>query len=408
MILATHKSLKSWLATIEAHQPIVRDFGLDRVREVGRRLQLLKPAPRVFLVAGTNGKGSTCEYLARFCQSAGYVVGKATSPHLVHFNERIQINGTPVDDETLCTAFNAIEGARKGIRLNYFEYAALAAMFIFKQQNVDVAVLEVGLGGRFDAMNIVDADVSVITSIDLDHQALLGNTREVIALEKAAIMRPGRPCIVADQSPPASLGEFATKLGTDLIFVTVDDVTMAGLPPGPLSLQAAVAALAAIQSIGISRASIDVDGVVSQASLPGRCQRLDGRPDIMLDVAHNPAAAAHFLRFVQREEHRGQVHAVVGMYKDKAYQEVLRLFSGVVDHWHFTDMPSDRAVAATELARAIDGDGCDVHCYAKISDGFSSVKRNCAINDMILVFGSFPVVAGVLQAAALLTDPKGV
>lgn len=208
--------LADWLQRIEQQHPVKWDLGLARVSEVGRRLGVLSPAPLVFLVAGTNGKGSTCEYITQLCRARHLKVGKSTSPHLLRFNERIEIDGEPASDALICGAFEAIDQARAEISLTYFEYGTLAALVIFKQLAVDVAVLEIGLGGRLDAMNIVDPDVSVITRIALDHQSWLGDTRELIGAEKAGILRAGIPCVLVDRAPPISILEQAKALQVPL------------------------------------------------------------------------------------------------------------------------------------------------------------------------------------------------
>ena len=412
-------SLPEWLAYIERLHPRKWDVGLDRVKGVAEKLGLTEPRGLVFLVAGTNGKGSVCEIIDCLCRAKGYTVGKSTSPHLMAFNERIQVNGEPAADAEIVDAFAAIESVRDDISLSYFEFAVLASLFVFKSHDVDVLVLEIGLGGRLDAMNIVDRDVTVITQIALDHQAWLGDTREEIAAEKAAIMRTGKPCVIADRDPPLSLVQHAETLGVEAHYIGKDfdfvddairiaDQTFSGIVSSYLPKASAAAAVQAVISAGISLEAAEVSEVLGNTSMPGRLQWIKGEPDVLLDVAHNPAAAVYLRDYISehlkpRGPTRPAVHAVVGMYRDKDCPEVLRLLSDVVDHWHFTDLQEERAASSGQLAeylKSTENHRCQVVTYDKIQDAFNNAVRHCAIEDLIVVFGSFPVVAGVLQSAS--------
>ena len=404
------KTLAEWLENIESLHPRKWDLGLDRVRTVAGRMDLLHPAGIVFLVAGTNGKGSTCEYIDRFCRVTGQVVGKSTSPHLLTFNERIQINGSPASDEEICAAFEIINSIRGEISLTYFEFSTLASLYLFKQRQVDITVLEIGLGGRLDAMNIIDPDISVVTQIALDHQEWLGDSRELIAVEKAAIMRPGKYSVISDRSPPESLVAHAESchsvvkyIGQDFDYqpgiISVESLSVTELPTPAMPGDSAAAALQAVMLAGIYPGAEDVRRVVADAHLQGRLQWLQRKPDVLLDVAHNPAAAMYLLHYLQLLNRPGELHAVVGMYRDKAFSEILPLFDDEVDHWYFTDMDDERAATSQELANVLEDHGCRVQSCDNIANAFSNASRNCAIEDMILVFGSFPVVAGVLHMA---------
>lgn len=404
------KSLAEWLENIESLHPRKWDLGLDRVRTVAGRMDLLHPAGIVFLVAGTNGKGSTCEYIDRFCRETGRVVGKSTSPHLLSFNERIQINGNPASDEEICAAFEIINSIRGDISLTYFEFSTLASLYLFKQRKVDVTVLEIGLGGRLDAMNIIDPDVSVVTQIALDHQEWLGDSRELIAVEKAAIMRPGKYSVISDRSPPESLVTHAESCNSEVKYIgqdfdyqpgiiSVESLSVTELPTPAMPGDSAAAALQAVMLAGIYPEAENVRRVVTDAHLPGRLQWMRRKPDVLLDVAHNPAAARYLLNYLQSLNKTGELHAVVGMYRDKAFSEILPLFKDEVDLWYFTDIVDERAATSQELANVMEDHGCRVQSCDNIAKAFSYALRNCAIEDMILVFGSFPVVAGVLHMA---------
>jgi dihydrofolate synthase/folylpolyglutamate synthase len=408
-------SLADWLSYIESLHPKSWDLGLTRVQAVAEDLQLL-PTGTVFLVAGTNGKGSTCEYIEQFCRACGLVVGKSTSPHLVSFNERIQINGRLASDQEIVNAFDAIERARKDISLTYFEFAVLASLMLFKDQGVDVSVLEVGLGGRLDAMNIVSPDVSVITQVALDHQEWLGHSREEIAAEKACIIRPDKPCVIADRDPPDALTQYAEQVGAKAHLIGVDfdfkddqffavDTQFSGLPEPQLPRDSAAAALQAITCAGIMPDRDTVHEVLSQTLLPGRRQWLT--PRLLLDVAHNPAAASYLKTYLDAQP-ASTVRAVVGMYRDKEFAKVLQIMSSSVDHWYFTDMPIERAADATSLAEAIgsiDHSG-NVMTYDKIDTALNNAMRHSTIEDLIVVFGSFPVVAGAIQAVSPMSLSK--
>ncbi|MDB9868991.1 bifunctional tetrahydrofolate synthase/dihydrofolate synthase [Pseudomonadales bacterium] len=412
--------LADWLQRIEQQHPIKWDLGLARVGEVGRRLGVLTPAPLTFLVAGTNGKGSTCEYITQLCRAQHLKVGKSTSPHLRRFNERIEIDGEPASDALICGAFETIDQARAEISLTYFEYGTLAALVIFKQLAVDVAVLEIGLGGRLDAMNIVDPDVSVITRIALDHQSWLGDTRELIGAEKAGILRAGIPCVLVDRAPPVSILEQAKALQVPLYALGIDfdhtegslwmthegeHLAHAGLPALNLPADSLVAACQAVACAGLAVSHPDIQLAAEAGQVPGRFQQLAWPRRTILDVAHNPDAAAYLRDKLQARLQQlpqvGRCHAVVGMYADKDYAGVLDLLAPLVSHFYCTDMDESRAASATLLAEHLTNlGGSVVSSYAKVAQAYRAAVQQCADEDYILVFGSFPVVAGVLDVVA--------
>lgn len=408
-------SLAKWLSYVESLHPKSWDLGLVRVQTVAERLPPISSGT-VFLVAGTNGKGSTCEYIDQLCRCCGLVVGKSTSPHLINFNERIQINGQTASDEEIVSAFDTIERARGDISLTYFEFAVLASLLIFTNHKVDVSVLEVGLGGRLDAMNIVTPDVSVVTQVALDHQEWLGHSRDAIAAEKACIMRPDTPCVIADRDPPDTLRKYAMQVGANPHFIGTDfdlhdghfvsgDVQFSALPQLRLPTDSAAAALQTVVCADIIPDSDTVHEVLAQTALPGRRQWLT--PRLLVDVAHNPAAAQYLKAYLE-ELPASTVHAVVGMYRDKEFAQVLQMMSPSVDHWYFTDMPLARAADALALAEAIRPiyRSGNVMTYDKIETALNNAMRHSAIEDLIVVFGSFPVVAGVIEAVYPLSLSK--
>lgn len=409
--------LADWLGYIERLHPKAWDLGLERVSAVADILDVGKPAPCTFLVAGTNGKGSVCAYIDGLCRELGLSTGLTTSPHLLRFNERVVINGVQATDDQLCDAFEAIEAARGDISLTYFEFAALAALFLFRRASVDVAVLEVGLGGRLDAMNLVNPDVSVITRIALDHQAWLGSSREAIGLEKAGIMRAGRPCVLGDRDMPASILDRAQEAGSELLVPGVDydafeqgpakgtisiradsnTITFEGLPRLKLPMGNAAAAIQAVYSAGLKPCREQIVRVLSRTVLPGRFQVVDGRRRTVLDVAHNPDAATYLLKGLKQMDF-AQCHAVAAMYADKDYQGVIGLMSEVVNHWYFSELPEDRAAAPGDLAACVPSEsGCGSRTYGKVSAAYEDAVRLSSRHDLIVVFGSFPVVANVLE-----------
>ena len=422
-------NFNDWLDRIENLHPIKWDLGLERVGEVAKRLSVIKPAPVIFLVAGTNGKGSTCEYLEQFCLAQGSSVGKATSPHLLRFNERIVINGEPATDEEICKAFEAIDQVRREISLSYFEYSTLAALLVFRDRKVEVAVLEVGLGGRLDAMNIVDPDVSVITQIAMDHESWLGNSLDEIATEKAGVMRTGKSCVVAESTPPDSIRRCAQEKACEL-FINGEHFTFAPeaasctslngeihrfVAPGQGHLPApsAAAAMQAMVCAGFRLDESDLRKVLQTTRLPGRMQWLTGDKRVLLDVAHNPNAACYLKSYLQSQQSKSRgtgIHAVVGMFADKDCESVFSILSDCVDHWHLTDMDDPRAATRVELlaslsARLSAQSGCAVSTYGKVANAYSSALEAASEDDLVLVFGSFPVVAGVLALESVRELP---
>ena len=421
-------TLAAWLGYLEALHPSPIDMGLERVQEVAKRLDLQSEAIKI-VVGGTNGKGSTCAMLESILLAAGYRVGLYTSPHLVNFNERARLNGVIVDDATLVHQFERIEAARQGVSLTYFEFTTLAVMALFAAQELDVWVLEVGLGGRLDAVNIVDADCSIVTSVDIDHTDWLGDTREKIGFEKAHIYRPGRPAICSDPSPPQSLLQYAQDLGADLWLFGRDfnysgdrqQWAFAGryqrrnalaYPAlrGANQLLNASAALAALESLR-DQLAVPQQAVrqgLLQASLPGRFQILPGQPTIILDVAHNPHAAAVLEKNLGNMGFHPYTYAVFGMLADKDIEGVVRHMVGRVDHWFCGGLPGARGVSAEALearvrqcVQSYDPDGgknIQVSGFVNVEKAYQAAVGKANPDDRIVVFGSFLTVAEALVA----------
>lgn len=417
-------SLDQWLAHLETLHPKAIDLGLDRIKSVAQRLGLTLPFVKV-VVAGTNGKGSTCAMLEAILLSAGYRVGLYTSPHLVHFNERIRVNGENAGDDQIIEQFQRIDAARGDISLSYFEFATLAALLLFDASRLDVVVLEVGMGGRLDAVNIVDADCAIVTSIDIDHAEWLGDTREKIGIEKAHIFRAGMPAICADPSPPESLLAHARQIGADL-WEFGKDFNYSGdrqqwayggrgqrrnglaYPAlrGANQLINASAALAAIESLrdklAVPQQAVRVG--LLQVSLPGRMQILPGKPAIVLDVAHNPHAAAALAQNLAGMAFYPYTHAVVGMLRDKDAAAVLAKLVPRVDHWYCATLDGSRGSTGAELAdivRSVLPENPDepitVSSFDNPVQAFAKAREQASEDDRILVFGSFSTVGPVLQ-----------
>ena len=420
-------SLEAWLGYLESLHPSAIDLGLDRVRQVAARLDLDTPAVRI-VVGGTNGKGSTCAMLESILLAAGYRVGRYTSPHLLVFNERARVNGEVADDARLIEQFEAVESARQDVSLTYFEFSTLAILRLFAQSGLDAMVLEVGLGGRLDAVNIVDADCAIVTSVDIDHTDWLGTTREQIGFEKAHIYRAGRPAICSDPSPPQSLVDYATSIEADLWLFGRDfnysgdrqQWAFAGRTQrrhamaypalrGANQLLNASAALAALESLR-DRLAVPQQAVrlgLLQASLPGRFQILPGTPTVVLDVAHNPHAAAVLEKNLGNMGFHPYTHAVFGMLSDKDIESVVAKIAPRIDHWYCAGLPGPRGLTGDELAtrvRAVidrgdnPADAVTVRAYGSVDAAYSAAREQCTPDDKIVVFGSFLTVAGVLGA----------
>ncbi|CAM4223823.1 bifunctional tetrahydrofolate synthase/dihydrofolate synthase [Comamonas aquatilis] len=425
----TFPSLDEWLAYCERLHPQNIALGLDRVREVAQRMGLHFECP-VITVAGTNGKGSTCAMLEAVALQSGYRPGVFTSPHLVHFEERCRVGGEIVSAQQLMAHFEQVEQARvqdgKEVALTYFEFTTLAILHLMSQSKLDVAILEVGLGGRLDATNIVDADCAVITSIDLDHMELLGPDRESIGREKAGIMRAGRPVVVSDPVPPQSVIDHAAEIGADLWRFGKDfnydgdkqqwgwagrGRRYAGLAypalRGANQLVNAAGVLAAFEAIR-SLLPVTAQAVrtgLSMVELPGRFQIVPGQPTLVLDVAHNPHSVAALTANLDAMGYFPRTHAVFGAMADKDWVPMLTKVAPLIDHWYFTDLPTARADSAQGLKAKLEelqataGLRKDVslQTFASPQQALDAAVEASDAADRIVVFGSFFTVGGVLQ-----------
>ena len=415
-------SLADWLARLEKLHPSTIELGLERVRRVKDALGL-EPAFPLIIVGGTNGKGSTCAYLEAILGAAGYKTGLYTSPHLLRYNERVRIAGAEASDADLVAAFEHIDAARGDTSLTYFEFGTLGAMLQFIDAGVDVAILEVGLGGRLDAVNVFDADAAVVSSVDLDHMDYLGDTREQIGFEKAGIYRAAHPAICADPAPPASLLEHARQIGAELHCVERDfsahredgrwtyrgpATSWPGLPlpamPGAFQLRNAAAALAALEAL---RDRLPVSGTavregLAAARAPGRFQRIARTPDLILDVAHNPEAARALAATLREQPIAGRTLAVVGMLADKDAAGVFAALHDDIDAGWTCAPESPRAQDAVALAAILRTHvkHAPISVQPDVNMALAEARRAAREGDRILVFGSFYTVAAVLDHAA--------
>ncbi len=443
-----HRDLAAWLSHIEQLHPKSIAMGLERVKRVLERLSL-QPDFKIITVAGTNGKGSTCAMLAQIYRQAGYQVGCYTSPHLLRYNERVRINGVEASDEALCVAFAAVERARLGVNagddeiaLTYFEVGTLAAVWHFAQSAIDIAVLEIGLGGRLDAVNAFEPDCAVVTSVDIDHQEFLGDNRESIGAEKAGVYRPLLPAICGDLNPPKSLIAYAHKIGADFMCIQHEfgyEALVSGwhylangkvvytlpLPAleGSYQLMNASCVVAAVESLQ-SALPVHADAIakaMSEVKLAGRFQTVSKSPWLILDVAHNPHAAEALAKNLKAHRVQsssvtaakaGKTIAVFAMLADKDIKGVVSAVKDEIDFWYVTDIDHVRRAPVNELVKVI----LEVVPQAKIKifdTAAAACKQACidtevcidrSENDKIVVFGSFFTVSSVMQYLTQYAD----
>ncbi len=439
------RNLPEWETYIGRERPADVNRGLATVGAVAARLGVSRPAPRTLIIAGTNGKGSTAIFSEALLRARGYRVGTTLSPHLFSFNERMRIDGHAVDDGTVCQALEAVETARGDTMLSYFEYATLAALWLFRSSQVDVAVLEVGLGGRLDACNVVDGDVAVITSIGLDHQALLGSSRDAIGAEKAGILRRGAPLVYGEPDMPRSIaqracalsvpvyqvgGDFASEpdgerwcfSGTNARQQTTDDkhaqpVVFRGLPHPRIALENAAVAVQAVMLLEVTGAApgtgplsaTDVELACQSAQLAGRLQSYDvlGRT-VIVDVAHNPHAAGFLARQLDKLDGRDngatsksgsggrRTVVVAGILADKDAAGIVAALSGHGCHWVFTDTHGERGRTGADVAASLalpgSGDGGGLSVATELATAMARAVAMTGAGDRILIVGSFDIV----------------
>ena len=405
---------------METLHPREIELGLERVRVVSRRLDLDHPGFCIITVAGTNGKGSTVAMLEAILHAAGYVVGSYSSPHLIDYNERVRLRTEPVSDADLCQAFERVEAARADTPLTYFEFGTLAAVELFRQHGMEIVVLEVGLGGRLDAVNAWDADVAVISSIGIDHTDWLGPDRESIGREKAGVFRHRRPAICSDPSPPASVAQTAASLGARLLqagrdfsFELQDAAWLwrhagrvrSALPfpamRGDYQLNNAAGVLMALETLAdrypVTQAQVR-SGLLN-AVLPGRFQTLPGAPLRVLDVAHNLQAIESLIANLRRQPTAARTIAVCGMLKDKPLVEVMRAMLPVVHAWHLASLSTGRGASAQDLHAALVSAGVSapVTRHAEVTQAYAAALADAGPGDRVVVFGSFYTVGGILR-----------
>lgn len=418
------RTLAEWLAHIERQHPQAIQMGLERVREVAARMGmgLQRLAPRVVTVAGTNGKGSTVAFIEAIARAAGWRVGAYTSPHLLRYNERVRIDGQDATDQALAAAFAAVEQARGDTALTYFEYGTLGALWLFQRAGIDLAVLEVGLGGRLDAVNLVDADVAVITTVDIDHTDWLGADREAIGREKAGIARAWKPLVLGEVDPPSSvlrhayaIGASAIRLGSDFFHEPVDASCWRWREPGaemllpspqlaaPVQYANAATAIAALRALPeIGGRALDARACaegVAAAVLPGRLQRMDrAGVEVVVDVAHNPQAARELAAWLHARPAAGTTAAVLAMLGDKDAGEVVRILAPHVARWHLAGLQDVargqdvEAFAARLAGTAAQGGSRD----ARVGAALQRALDTASAGDRVLVCGSFHTAAAAL------------
>ncbi|MDJ1653076.1 bifunctional tetrahydrofolate synthase/dihydrofolate synthase [Raoultella sp. Ech2A] len=400
--------LATWLSYLEHLHSKTIDLGLMRVNEVAGRMAVVKPAPFVFTVAGTNGKGTTCRTLESVLMAAGYRVGVYSSPHLVRYTERVRVQGEELPEAAHTASFAEIEAARGEISLSYFEFGTLSALWLFKQAQLDVVILEVGLGGRLDATNIVDADVAVVTSIALDHTDWLGPDRESIGREKAGIFRSGRPAIVGEPDMPHTIADVAAEKGAVLRRRGVDwryasgeqgwgfsdqQGTLAVLPLPQVPMPNAATALAALRASGLTVSEQAIRDGIRQAMLPGRFQIIGEAPRVILDVAHNPHAAAYLAGRLKSLPKTGRVLAVIGMLHDKDIAGTLANLMAEIDCWYCAPLEGPRGATAEQLLEHLrTGRAC-----ADVAQAWHAAMADAGPEDTVLVCGSFHTVAHVME-----------
>ena len=406
-------SLADWLYYIEQSHPIHQiELGLDRVLTVAKRANLHSLPGKVILIGGTNGKGTTARLLEQLLLAQGFRVGVYSSPHLLKFNERLRIDNTDLPDTDWLNSFAFIEQLRADIALTYFEFTTLVAFHILQQQKPDFCLIEVGLGGRLDATNIISPDVSVITTVDLDHQDWLGNDRDSIGFEKAGIFRPGKPVVIGEQNPPQTVLNQASTLGCQMLQLNqhyyfseqADRWSWQGqggqyteLPMPAMPVQNAACALAVLQQLQLLPAPAQLAGVLRTLSLAGRMQWLQREPAIILDVAHNPQSACYLAaQLTKLKPQFNRLLALTGMLKDKDIQQTLLPLTPLFDQWHLVTLSGARGASAQLLAEKLAVDVTHTQCYDDVQQAYQQIYRQLQPGDLLVVFGSFFTVSAVL------------
>ena len=412
-------NLNDWIGYIESIHPSTIDLTLERIKIVIERLNLDISFP-ILTIGGTNGKGSTCSILESIYKEAGYKVACYTSPHFLHFNERIKIQAVAVSDELICEAFSRIESAREGVTLTYFEYGTIAAMIIFSEAHVDVAILEVGLGGRLDAVNVFDADCAIVTTVDLDHMDYLGHTREAIGFEKAGIYRTEKTAIFGDFDPPQSLIKHAEVIHADLKIIgkdfgyevhhdsfdfLIDSSFVMNLPlpklQGDFQLANATNALMALKAMEdkLPLTEISIQKGITLTLLPGRFQEVKTMPSLIFDVAHNPQAARSLSHNLKTHVVLGKTIAVFSILKDKDIFGVIQVLNLDIDAWFIAEIQNERAASIETISNAIQkiNPSAHIEAFKDIQEAYQFASKEVTRNDRIIVFGSFFTVADIMK-----------
>ena len=434
---ARANSLPAWLDYIGSVHFTEIELGLDRVRNVARLLDCEKPAGTSIVVAGTNGKGSTVACLEAALTASGLATGSYTSPHIHRFNERIRINQQQLSDEQIVNALYAVDQARGETSLSYFEFATLAALLLFKEADLDVAILEVGLGGRLDAVNLVDGNITVITSIDLDHQEWLGDDRESIAVEKAGILRQGIPLVCGDPKPPSSLQNRARELNCPSYWFNRDfsmelqqegycwrgkdssgtTVSMPHLEQLSLAPANVACAFQVLQLMNLPLSATTLVNAVSSLKVPGRqewCFDLESGIRVLLDVAHNPAAMAWLAKSLQQWRNKqasgARIIAVIAVMADKDIQDMARNLESSTDIWYIAELAVPRGLGLVKLEEALHGCGFKtaLNSFANVETAYREACRNANKGDLVLVTGSFYTVAEIRAFTTPLAGPHPV
>ncbi|MGF1752018.1 bifunctional tetrahydrofolate synthase/dihydrofolate synthase [Vibrio makurazakiensis] len=402
-------SLEMWLDYLSNIHTSAIDLGLERVQAVASKANLTKPAKHVITVAGTNGKGSTCALMEAILLDAGYSVGVYSSPHLIRYNERVRINGQDLSDEKLVQSFDFIEKERGDISLSFFEYGTLAALCAFKIEQVDVVLLEVGLGGRLDATNIVDHDISVITSLAVDHVDWLGDDINVIGFEKAGIYRAGKPAICGQPKPPATVAAHADDIKAEFYQVGIqytyklNEVSwewhsgafqLLELPIPNLPLPNAATALMALGTSELYISDVNIVNGLKSAQLPGRMQKVSDEPIVILDVAHNPHSAEYLVNQVKTKFADKTIHMVVAMLHDKDIPTTLDVLAPIASFYYPASLQGPRAASASELVKCLPN---EPQAYNSPVEAFEAAISKANSQDVILVVGSFHTVGEVLN-----------
>ena len=417
-------SLQDWLQYLEHQHHKEIDLGLERIGQVANALSADRPAKTVITVAGTNGKGSTVRYLEQILLADGRRVATYSSPHFLDYRERVRIAGEQLSEADHCAAFAAVEAARGDISLTYFEFGTLAALWLITRARVDVAILEIGLGGRLDAVNLVDPDISVVTTVGIDHIDFLGDDREQIGFEKAGVYRTGKPAICADPEPPARLLAHARHIGAQLLQVGHDyhwrveleqgrqrswhfeyaDWRFSHLPLPQLPLVNAATALAALSQLPVRPLRSSIEAGLQRASLPGRLEVLHTQPLVILDVAHNPHAASYLAAQIRERWPHCKVRAVCAMLKDKDIEGTLGCLLAVVEDWYLAPTSGARAAPTKQLEQALDSlshatQGTEVNrqSFSSIGNAYQSALTDAEEGDLVLCFGSFLTIQAIYQ-----------